>query len=107
LTWLLIILVGFLTFLPVLMLFLGSFSEGLTAFGSFTAQKYVFAYTDPYLLDVLFNTFVFVFGSSLFATLLALFLSFLNTRTNIPFKPVFTILSLVPMMIPHVLFAVS
>lgn len=107
LTWLLIILVGFLTFLPVLMLFLGSFSEGLTAFGSFTAQKYVFAYTDPYLLDVLFNTVVFVFGSSLFATLLALFLSYLNTRTNIPFKPVFTILSLVPMMIPHVLFAVS
>lgn len=107
LTWLLIVIVGFLTLCPVLMLLLGSFSHGLTAFGSLTASKYVAAYTDPYLLDVLFNTVVFVVGASLFATLLALFLSYLNTRTNIPFKPAFTMLSLVPMMIPHVLFAAS
>lgn len=107
LTWSLILIVGFLTLCPVLMLLLGSFSEGLTAFGNFTLQKYVAAYTDPLLLEVTYNTVVFVVGSSLLATLLALVLAYLNTRTDIPFKPVFTVLSIVPMMIPHLLFSVS
>lgn len=107
LTWTLIIIVGFLTLCPVLMLLVGSFSQGLTAFGHFTLAKYVSAYTDPYLLQVLFNTVVFVLGSTILATLLALVLAYLNTRTNIPCKPLFTVLSIVPMMIPHLLFAVS
>lgn len=107
LTWSLIAIVGFLTLCPVLMLLLGSFSQGLTAFGSFTLDKYVAAYTDPFLLEVTVNTVVFVVGSSLLATILALILAYLNTRTDIPFKPVFTVLSIVPMMIPHLLFSVS
>ncbi len=107
LTWSLIAIVGFLTLCPVVMLFIGSFSEGLTAFGSFTTQKYVDAYTDPALFDVTLNTIIFVLGSSVLATVLALFLAYLNTRTDIPFKPVFTVLSIVPMMIPHLLFSVS
>jgi iron(III) transport system permease protein len=31
----------------------------------------------------------------------------MNTRTNIPFKGLFRVISIVPMMIPHILFAVS
>jgi iron(III) transport system permease protein len=107
LTWSLIVIVGFLTLCPVLMLLLGSFSQGLTAFGHFTFTKYVSAYTDPYLLQVIGNTIIFVLGSTLLATLLALVLAYLNTRTNIPCKPLFTVLSIVPMMIPHLLFSVS
>ncbi|HEU0231045.1 MAG TPA: iron ABC transporter permease [Burkholderiaceae bacterium] len=107
LTWSLIVIVGLLTLCPVLMLLLGSFSQGLTAFGHFTVAKYVSAYTDPYLLKVIGNTIIFVLGSTLLATLLALVLAYLNTRTNIPCKPMFTVLSIVPMMIPHLLFAVS
>lgn len=107
LSWSLILIVGFLTLCPVLMLLLGSFSQGLTAFGSFTTAKYVAAYTDPFLLEVTFNTVVFVLGSSLFSSALAVFLAYLNTRTNMPMKGVFTVLSIVPMMIPHLLFSVS
>lgn len=107
LTWTLIVIVGFLTLCPVLMLLLGSFSEGLTAFGQFTLSKYVAAYSDPHLAEVLINTLIFTLGSTLIAVLLALILAYLNTRSNMPFKPIFTILSIVPMMIPHLLFAVS
>jgi len=107
LTYVLILIVGALTVCPVVMLVLGSFSTGLTAFGSFTLDKYVAAYTDPALAGVIFNTMVFVVGSSTLATGLALFLAYLNTRTDIPFKSVFRVISLVPMMIPHLLFAVS
>jgi iron(III) transport system permease protein len=107
LTWSLVGIVGFLTVCPVVMLALGSVSEGLTAFGDFTLDKYTEAYTDPALFGVIVNTIVFVLGSSVLATVLALFLAYLNTRTDIPFKGLFTVLSIVPMMIPHLLFSVS
>lgn len=107
LTLSLVAIVGVLTVGPVVMLLFGSFSKGLTAFGSFTLDKYIEAYTDPALFEVLVNTVVFVLGSSLMATGLALFLAYLNTRTDIPFKFLFRIISILPMMIPHLLFAVS
>jgi iron(III) transport system permease protein len=46
-------------------------------------------------------------GSALVATALALFMAYLNTRTDIPFKVLFQVISIVPMMIPHILFAIS
>jgi iron(III) transport system permease protein len=107
LTPFLIVLVGFLTVCPVVMLVLGSFSEGLGAFGHFTVDKYVRSYTDPELLGILVNTAIFTVGSGVVATFLALFLAYLNTRTNIPFKFLFRIISIIPMMIPHILFSVS
>ncbi len=103
----LIIIVGFLTICPVLMLIIGSFSEGFGTFGVFTVKKYVEAYTDPALADILLNTMIFTLGSAAMATMLALFLAYMNTRTNIPFKFLFGIISIIPMMIPHILFAVS
>lgn len=103
----LIAIVGFLTVCPVVMLILGSFSEGLSAFGSFTLTKYVTAYTDPAFAEILVNTVIFTVGSAAVSTILALFLAYLNTRTNIPFKFLFRIISLIPMMVPHILFAVS
>ena len=107
LTYTLIAIVGMLTVAPVLMLAFGSFSEGLSAFGQFTVSKYVAAYTDPALLGVIVNTIVFVLGSTIVATGLALVLAYLNTRTDIPFKFLFGVLAIVPMMIPHLLFSVS
>ncbi len=107
LTPVLISIVGFLTVCPVVMLIFGSFSTGLGAFGEFTLEKYIQAYTDPGLAGIVFNTIIFVTGSSIVATGLALLLAYLNTRTDIPFKFLFRIISIIPMMIPHILFSVS
>ena len=107
LTLSLILIVGVLTVGPIVMLLLGSFSKGLTAFGSFTLEKYIAAYTDPTFYEVIVNTIVFVLGSSMTATGIALFLAYLNNRTDIPMKFLFRIISIMPMMIPHLLFAVS
>lgn len=107
LTYSLIVLVGFLTVCPVLMLLFGSFSEGLTAFGKFTIDKYISAYTDPDLFTVLFQTVIFVIGSALLATVLALFLAYISTRTDMPFRFLFKIIPVIPMMIPHILFSIS
>jgi len=107
LTLILILIVGFLTVCPVIMLVFGSFSKGLSAFGTFTFEKYIAAYTDPEFARIIINTVFFVIGASIVATLLALFLSYLNNRTDIPFKFIFKIISITPMMIPHILFSVS
>jgi iron(III) transport system permease protein len=103
----LIVIVGFLTVCPVLMLLFGSFSTGLVTSGNFTLEKYVQAYSDPAFANIVLSTGLFTVGSAIVATVLALFLAYLNTRTNIPFKFLFRIISIIPMMIPHILFSVS
>ncbi|MGD9973697.1 MAG: ABC transporter permease [Desulfatirhabdiaceae bacterium] len=107
LTTSLLIIVGFLTVCPVVMLAIGSFSSGFGTFGQFTWAKYIEAYTDPGFLDVLWNTLIFTTGSAVLATALALFLAYMNTRTNIPFKFLFGVVTIIPMMIPHILFTAS
>ena len=107
LTTTLIVIVGFLTLCPVVMLLIGSFSQDFVSFGQFTLRKYLEVYTDPDFADILINTVIFTVGSALLATLLALFLAYTNTRTDLPFKFIFKIISIIPMMIPHILFSVS
>lgn len=106
-TSILIIIVGCLTISPVVMLILGSFLNDLGAFSGFTLYKYVLAYTDTEFWGIIYNTVVFVTGSAIFSTILGIFLSYMNTRTNIPFKFLFKIISIIPMMIPHILFAAA
>jgi iron(III) transport system permease protein len=103
----LILIVGALTVGPVVMLILGSFSEGIGALGRFTTQKYVSAYTDPALPEVLWNTVIFTLGCASFSTILGGLLAYLSVRTDIPLKGLFRVLPVVPMMIPHVLFAAA
>ncbi len=103
----LIVIVGFLTVCPVVMLVVGSFSQGLGTFEGFTLAKYAAAYTDPEFAGILLNTLIFTVGAAILATALALFLAYMNTRTNMPFKFVFRIISIIPMMVPHILFSVS
>ncbi len=104
---LLIVIVGALTVGPVVMLIVGSFSEGIGAIGEFTTDKYVAAYTDPTLPKTLGNTVIFTLGTACFSTILGGLLAYLSIRTDIPFKGLFRILPIVPMMIPHVLFAAA
>jgi iron(III) transport system permease protein len=103
----LIIVVGALTIGPVVMLVIGSFSEGIGAIGKFTTDKYVAAYTDPTLPKTLLNTVIFTLGTACFSTALGGLLAYLSVRTDIPFKGLFRVLPIVPMMIPHVLFAAA
>lgn len=102
---LLVIIVSALTVGPVLMLVVGSFSEGIGTIGQFTTAKYISAYGDPTLPKTLLNTVIFTLGTACFSTILGAGLAYLSVRTNIPFKGLFKVLPIIPMMIPHVLFA--
>jgi len=103
----LFLLVAVLTGTPVVMLLIGSFTEGLGAFGHFTIDKYIDVYSNIALLHILLNTLIFILGTASFSTLLAYVLSYLSVRTDMPFKGITKTLSVVPMMIPHILLAVG
>jgi len=107
LTTSLVVVVGALTLAPALMLIVGSFSEGLGAFGTFTLEKYRRVYTDPRLYDVVWNTVIFTVGSALIATAMAFGLAYLNFRTDVPFRGVLHLMPIVSMMIPHLAFATA
>lgn len=107
LTWILVLVVGFLTLAPAIMLVVGSFSQGLGAFGDFTLEKYIRVYTDPRLYRVLVNTFIFTFGSALIATGLAFGLAYLNFRTDAPFRGLLHLIPILSMMVPHLAFGTS
>lgn len=103
----LLVLLVILTVGPVVMLLIGSVSEGMNALGTFTLNKYIRAYTDPGLVEVLVNTAFFAIGAALFSTTIGTFLSYLSVRTNIPAKGTFRFLPIIPMMFPHVLFSAA
>src|SRR5690554_4588535 len=89
------------------MLIVGSFSQGLGAFGDLTLDKYAEVYTDPRLYQVLFNTLVFTLGSALIATGLAFGLAYLNFRTDAPFRGLLHLLPILSMMVPHLAFGTA
>lgn len=107
LTWVLVALVGVLTLAPAVMLVVGSFSQGLGAFGDFTLEKYARVYTDPRLYRVLLNTLVFTVGSAVVATGLAFALAYLNFRTDAPFRGLLHLLPILSMMVPHLAFGTA
>lgn len=106
-TFVLVVIVGALTLGPAIMLIVGSFSQGLGAFGTFTWDKYVRVYTDARLYSVLWNTLLFTLGSALMSTTLAFGLAYLNFRTDAPFRGVLHIIPILSMMIPHLAFGTS
>ena len=107
LTLILVAIVGILTLAPAIMLIVGSFSQGLGAFGDFTFEKYIRVYTDPRLYRVLINTVIFTLGSAFIATALAFGLAYLNFRTDAPFRWLLHLLPITSMMVPHLAFGTS
>ena len=73
----------------------------------FTLGNYTAAYGSSDTWRLFWNSIQFAFGASLFAFLLGTTLAWMNERTNTPFKSVFFALSIIPLVIPGILFVVA
>jgi iron(III) transport system permease protein len=73
----------------------------------FTFENYSEAYGSADTLVLLVNSIQFALGTSLLAFVLGTILAWMNERTNTPFKSVFFALSMIPLVIPGILFTVS
>jgi iron(III) transport system permease protein len=73
----------------------------------FTLGNYTAAYGSSDTWRLFWNSIQFAFGASLFAFVLGTTLAWMNERTNTPFKSVFFALSIIPLVIPGILFVVA
>ena len=72
-----------------------------------TLGNYIAAYGTSETFRLFFTSIRFASGASLFAFLVGTALAWMNERTNTPFKSVFFALSLIPLVIPSILFTVA
>ena len=73
----------------------------------FTLSNYAAAYGTSDTLRLFWTSMQFASGTALFAFLLGTTLAWMNERTNTPFKSIFFALSLIPLVIPSILFTVA
>jgi iron(III) transport system permease protein len=101
--------VAYLALMPLAFLLWQSFltPESAGAQAQFTLQNYLSTYSDVETARLLGNSIRFASGTSVFAFLVGTILAWMNERTNTPFKSLFFALSIIPMIIPGILFTIS
>ncbi|HLQ26295.1 MAG TPA: iron ABC transporter permease, partial [Acidiferrobacterales bacterium] len=78
-----------------------------TKAAEFTLGNYVTTYSSTETVRLFFNSIEFAAGASIFAFLVGTLLAWMNERTNTPFKTLFYALSIIPLIIPSILFTVA
>ena len=73
----------------------------------FTLENYIVAYGTTETLRLLWTSVQFALGTAVFAFAIGTVLAWMNERTNTPFKRVFFALSIIPLVIPSILFTVA
>ena len=73
----------------------------------FTLSNYTEAYGSSETWRLFSNSVVFAIGTSTFSFLVGTGLAWMNERTNTPFKTLFYALSIIPLIIPGILFTVA
>ncbi len=101
--------VGWLALVPLGFLIYQSFFTPETASvpAVLTLENYEIAYSSVETLHLFLNSAQFAAGAALFAFFIGTFLAWVNERTNTPFKSLFFGLSIIPLVIPSILFTVS
>jgi len=99
----------YIAVIPLGFLFWQSFRTPQTADTAsvFTWANYTTAYGNSDTWRLFGTSVQFALGTSLFAFLLGTTLAWMNERTNTPFKSLFFALSLIPLVIPSILFTVA
>jgi iron(III) transport system permease protein len=102
-------LVAWLALVPLVFLLWQSVMTPETAAkpAEFTLGNYVGAYTSGDTLHLLWTSVQFATGTALLALTVGTFFAWVNERTNTPFKALFFAISIVPLIIPGILFTVA
>ena len=104
----LLLLLFFLTVVPLVTVILGSFRpQGLPLSTGWTFAHYAEIWSSPYTYRLFGNTLIFAFGSTFLAIVLALALAWLIERTDLPGAGAFRAAILMPMATPPLLLAIG
>ncbi|MSQ51817.1 MAG: iron ABC transporter permease [Betaproteobacteria bacterium] len=104
-----VVFVAWLALVPLGFLVWQSFFTPETASvpAVFTFENYKVAYSSMETFQLFLNSAQFAAGAAVFAFLIGAFLAWVNERTNTPFKALFFGLSIIPLVIPSILFTVA
>jgi iron(III) transport system permease protein len=104
-----VLLVMWLALVPLVFLVWQSFLTPQTASrpAIFTLENYRNAYFSAETFRLFFNSVQFATGTAFFALFVGTTLAWMNERTNTPFKKLFFALSIIPLVIPGILFTVA
>lgn len=101
--------VAYLALMPLGFLIWQSFFTPETAGEAtrFTLENYAKAYGSTETLHLMGNSLLFASGTAVFAFGVGGMLAWMNERTNTPFKRLFFALSIIPLIIPGIMFTIS
>jgi iron(III) transport system permease protein len=98
------LVVAYLAVVPLWFLIQGTFFDSTT--NLFTLDGFKRAYTDAQAAEMMKNSLWFATGSAALSLVVGTGLAFLNVRTDVPFKAVFFAASIIPLVIPGILYTV-
>jgi iron(III) transport system permease protein len=98
-----ILVIGYFALVPLIYLLFRTFFET----GTFSLDAFARAYDAVGIGEMIGNSFVFAGGSALFALVVGTFLAYVTVRTDAPFPALVFAASLVPLIIPGVLYTIS
>jgi len=95
--------IGYLALVPLYYLLYGTFFDA----AGFTLSGFTRAYSANGIGRLISNSLVFALGSAALSLLVGTCLAYLNVRTDVPFKPLFFAASMIPLIIPGILYTVA
>ena len=104
-----VLLVAYLTIVPLGMLVYGSLRSGAVGDpgATYTLANYARAYLDPTLYRLFLNSIVYAAGTCLLAFVIGAYLAWVTERTNTPLRGLIAVIALVPFIVPGILNTIS
>ncbi|MFG1708579.1 ABC transporter permease [Nonomuraea sp. M3C6] len=96
-------LIGYLALVPLYYLIWGTFFDA----NGFTLGGFARAYGDPRVGGMIGNSLWFAVGSAVLSLCVGTALAYLNVRTDVPFKGLFFAASIIPLIIPGILYTIA
>jgi iron(III) transport system permease protein len=97
------VLIGYLALVPLYYLLYGTFFDA----NGFTLGAFARAYTADGIGELITNSLLFAIGAAILSLVVGTALAYLNVRTDVPFKPLFFAASMIPLIIPGILYTIS
>lgn len=98
-----LIVIAVLALVPIVFLVWGTFVEG----GRFTVDAFLRAYGQARLSALVYNTLQYAIGATVISTVFGTAIAYLVARTDVAFRRLLFTVSLVPIMIPGLLYTIA
>lgn len=98
-----VVVIGYLALVPLYYLLWGTFFDDQ----GFTLTGFSRAYGDERITELIANSLWFAAGSGLLSLTVGTTLAYLNVRTDVPFKALFFAASIIPLVIPGILYTIA